>query len=99
VRALAQAVESSRTALEATQAGFEVGTRTIVDVLISQRQLYTAITNYYQSRYTYIGNVLRLKLAAGTLQIQDLEEIDRHLVERRPPEEVIAELEAAENAQ
>jgi outer membrane protein len=95
VRALGQAVESSRTALEATQAGFEVGTRTIVDVLNSQRSLYIAITNYYQSRYTYIGNVLRLKLAAGNLRIQDLEEIDRHLVERRPPEEVIAEEEAA----
>ena len=64
VNALAQAVKSSRTALEATQAGFDVGTRTIVDVLNSQRALYTAITNYYQSRYTYIGNVLRLKLAA-----------------------------------
>ena len=94
VNALAQAVASSRTALEATQAGFEVGTRTIVDVLNSQRSLYVAITNYYQSRYTYIGNVLRLKLAAGNLQIQDLEEIDRNLVERRPPEEVIAEEEA-----
>ncbi len=95
VNALAQAVESSRTALEATQAGFEVGTRTIVDVLNSQRSLYIAITNHYQSRYTYIGNVLRLKLAAGNLQIQDLEEIDRHLIDRRPPEEVIAEEEAA----
>lgn len=94
VKALAQAVASSRTALEATQAGFEVGTRTIVDVLNSQRSLYVAITNYYDSRYTYIGNVLRLKLAAGNLRIQDLEEIDRHLVERRPPEEVIAEEEA-----
>ena len=95
VNALGQAVESSRTALEATQAGFEVGTRTIVDVLNSQRSLYIAITNYYQSRYTYIGNVLRLKLAAGSLRIQDLEEIDRHLIARRPPEEVIAEDEAA----
>ena len=97
VNALAQAVESSQTALEATQAGFDVGTRTIVDVLNSQRALYTAITNYYQSRYTYIGNVLRLKLAAGTLQVQDLEQIDRFLEERRPPEEVIADEEASEN--
>jgi len=91
VNALAQAVQSSRTALEATQAGFEVGTRTIVDVLNSQRSLYVAITNYYQSRYTYIGNVLALKLAAGTLQVQDLEQIDKFLIERRPPEDVIAE--------
>jgi len=91
VNALEQAVKSSRTALEATQAGFEVGTRTIVDVLNSQRSLYIAITNFYQSRYTYIGNVLRLKLAAGTLEVQDLEQIDRFLSDRRPPEEVIAE--------
>lgn len=97
VKALAQAVESSRTALQATEAGFEVGTRTIVDVLNSQRALYTAITNYEQSRYTYIGNVLRLKLAIGDLQIQDLEEIDRYLVERAPPEEIFAEEE--ENAE
>lgn len=91
VNALAQAVASSRTALEATQAGFEVGTRTIVDVLNSQRSLYIAVTNYYESRYTYISNLLALKLAAGTLQVQDLEQIDRFLSERRPPEEVIAE--------
>lgn len=91
VNALNQAVESSQTALEATQAGFEVGTRTIVDVLNSQFALYLAITNYYQSRYNYILNVLRLKQAAGTLQIQDLEDIDRHLSERKTPEQAIAE--------
>ena len=94
VNALKQAVQSSQTALEATQAGFEVGTRTIVDVLNSQRDLYTAITNYYSSRYAYIGNVLLLKQAAGMLRVQDLEEIDRWLEDRRPPEEVIAEDEA-----
>lgn len=95
VNALEQAVASSRTALEATQAGFDVGTRTIVDVLESQRALYLAITNYYRSRYDYIANVLRLKLAAGTLKVQDLEQIDRWLKERQPPEEAIAEDEAA----
>jgi outer membrane protein len=91
VKALEQAVASSRTALEATQAGFDVGTRTIVDVLNSQRALYVAITNYYESRYVYIGNVLLLKQAAGTLQIQDLEEIDRWLKARVPPEQTIAD--------
>jgi len=94
VQALKQAVASSQTALEATQAGFEVGTRTIVDVLNSQFRLYVAITNYYGSRYEYILNVLRLKQAAGTLQVQDLELIDQHLTDRKPPEEVIAEEEA-----
>lgn len=94
VKALKQAVASSRTALEATQAGFDVGTRTIVDVLDSQRALYTAITNYYRSRYAYIGNVLLLKQAGGTLQVQDLEEIDRWLIDRRRPEDIIADEEA-----
>ena len=91
VQALKQAVASSRTALEATQAGFDVGTRTIVDVLNSQFALYAAITNYEQSRYNYILNVLRLKQAAGTLQIQDLEDIDQWLVDRKTPEEIFAE--------
>ena len=97
VKALKQAVASSRTALEATQAGFDVGTRTIVDVLNSQFALYAAITNYERSRYDYILNVLRLKQAAGTLQIQDLEEIDQWLVERQTPEEAFAEEEAAQS--
>ena len=72
VEALDQAVKSSTTALEATQAGFEVGTRTIVDVLDSQFALYSAITQFYQARYDYLMNYLRLKQAAGNLQIQDL---------------------------
>lgn len=91
VQALAQAVKSSETALEATEAGFEVGTRTIVDVLNSQTALYTATTNYYQARYDYLMNVLRLKEAAGSLQIQDLEEIDQWLEVRKTPEEAFAE--------
>jgi outer membrane protein len=80
VQALKQAVASSQTALEATQAGFDVGTRTIVDVLNSQFALYAAKTNYQRSRYDYLLNALRLKQAAGTLQVQDLEQIDQWLV-------------------
>ena len=98
VKALQQAVASSRTALEATEAGFEVGTRTIVDVLNSQFSLYLAITNYYQSRYDYVLNALRLKQAAGTLEVQDLERIDRWLRERKTPEQAFAEEEAADTS-
>ena len=99
MKALEQAVASSRTALEATEAGFEVGTRTIVDVLDSQFSLYLAITNYYQSRYDYVLNALRLKQAAGTLEVQDLERIDQWLTERKPPEQAIAEEEATETGE
>ncbi|HSG63750.1 MAG TPA: TolC family outer membrane protein [Gammaproteobacteria bacterium] len=81
VRALAQAVESSRTALRATEAGFEVGTRTTVDVLVSQNNLRRAETTYARSRYDYILNVLRLKLAAGTLSADDLEQVNGWLQE------------------
>jgi len=95
VEALEQAVKSSRTALEATQAGFDVGTRTIVDVLDSQFALFRAVTLFYQARYDYLMNVLRLKQAAGSLQIQDLEKIDQWLKERKTPEEVFAEEAAA----
>jgi outer membrane protein len=80
VKALRQALTSATTALQATEAGFEVGTRTTVDVLESRRQLYLAQTNYARSRYDYIVNVLRLKEAAGTLDEEDVREIDAWLV-------------------
>ncbi len=98
VEALDQAVESARTALEATQAGFDVGTRTIVDVLDAQFNLYRAQTLFFQSRYDYLINVLLLKQAAGSLQIEDLENIDRWLIERKTPEEVFAEEAAASSS-
>ena len=82
VRALRQALESVRTALQATEAGFEVGTRTTVDVLLSRRQLFEAQTNYSRSRYDYILNVLQLQLATGTLGKEDLDEINAFLRER-----------------
>ena len=79
VQALRQAVESSRTALRATEAGFEVGTRTTVDVLQSQNTLRQNETTYARSRYDYILNVLRLKQAAGSLSAADIDEVDSWL--------------------
>ena len=80
VNALKQALESSNVALEATQAGFEVGTRTSVDVLISLRETYRAQRDYASSRYDYLLNKLRLKQAAGTLMEDDLRDINRLLI-------------------
>jgi outer membrane protein len=82
VKATKQALESSRTALQATEAGFEVGTRTTVDVLDARRRLFEAQTNYSRSRYDYIINALQLQLATGTLDQRDLEEINAFLKER-----------------
>lgn len=82
VKALKQALESSKTALQATEAGFEVGTRTTVDVLDARRRLFEAQTNYSRSRYDYILNVLNLQFATGTLKAADLDEINSYLKER-----------------
>jgi outer membrane protein len=82
VKALKQALKSAQTALQATEAGFEVGTRTTVDVLDARRRLYEAETNYARSRYDYIVNVLRLKEAAGTLAEPDVQEINGWLEEQ-----------------
>lgn len=76
VKALKQALASSSIALEATQAGFEVGTRTAVDVLNSQRELYRASRDYAQARYNYVLETLTLKFSAGTLSVVDLEQLN-----------------------
>ncbi len=76
VKALRQAVVSSETALKATEAGFEVGTRTAVDVVASQRATFEARRNYSQAKYDYILNSLKLKQAAGTLSPEDLQQIN-----------------------
>jgi len=79
VKALKQAKASAQTALEASEAGFDVGTRTTVDVLNARRQLFVADVNYARSRYDYILNVLLLKQAAGTLGVNDVAEVSRWL--------------------
>jgi outer membrane protein len=79
VRALDQAVTSGRSSLEATEAGFEVGTRTIVDVLDAQRDLLLAQRDYSQSRYRYVLNLLSLEQAAGDLEETDLDRIQAQL--------------------
>jgi len=80
VNALKQAVISNESALKATEAGFEVGTRTIVDVLNVQSELYRAKQEHANSRYTYILNTLRLKQASGELARADLETVNGWLM-------------------
>ncbi len=79
VRALARSVESNQTALEATEAGYDVGTRTTVDVLNARESLFKAETQYARSKYDYLVNVLKLKQAAGTLNAADVADINNWL--------------------
>jgi outer membrane protein len=79
VQARKQSIISNQSALEATEIGYQVGTRNIVDVLNAQRQLYSAVRNYNNARYDYILNNLRLKQAAGTLNPDDLKALEQYL--------------------
>ncbi len=79
VKALGQAVVSAQSALDATEAGLEVGTRTTVDVLDARRDLYRAQRDHARSRYDYILHTLRLKQAAGILSSEDLKQVNSWL--------------------
>lgn len=79
VKALRQAVTSSESALKATQAGYEVGTRTTVDVLDARRELFRTQRDYARARYDYILASLRLKQAAGMLGAEDVQQVNTWL--------------------
>ena len=79
VAALKQALVSSETALKATETGFEVGTRTAVDVVASERTTLNAKRQYARAKYDYLLDSLRLKQAAGTLSPNDLKQISTWL--------------------
>lgn len=81
VEARRLAVVSAKAAYEAGEAGLEVGTRTIVDVLTAQQQLFQAERDYARARHNFLVNQLRLKQAAGTLEAADLEAVNRVLTE------------------
>jgi outer membrane protein len=79
VKARKQAITSAESALKATQAGYDVGTRNIVDVLVAQRTLFQAKRNYSNARYDYILSIMRLKQVAGQLSPEDVFEINSWL--------------------
>ena len=79
LRAYQQSVVSAKSALEATEAGFDVGTRTIVDVLDSTRRLYDANRQLANARYDYIISQLQLKQAVGSLNEQDILDVNAGL--------------------
>ncbi len=87
VKARKQAIKSAQSALDATVAGYEVGTRNIVDVLNAQNAVFSAQRDYANSRYDYVLNSMRLKENAGTLSPEDIAALEAFLVE---PEAVSA---------
>lgn len=81
VEARSLAVVSAKAALEAGEAGLEVGTRTIVDVLLAQQTLFAAQTQFASARHNFLVNELSLKQAAGTLEPKDIDAVNRLLVQ------------------
>ncbi|MWJ27057.1 TolC family outer membrane protein [Halomonas sp. ZH2S] len=76
VEARQQAIVSNRSALDATRAGYEVGTRNIVDVLNAEQNLYNAFSDYAQARYDYVINLLALHQQAGILDVEVINELN-----------------------
>ena len=79
VEARRLALVSAQSAYEASQVGLEVGTRTVLDVLINQRTLFSAQQAYAQSKYNFLQSRLLLEQAAGTLEVSDVEDVNRLL--------------------
>jgi outer membrane protein len=79
VEARRLAVVSAQSAYDASQVGLEVGTRTVLDVLQNQRTLFAAQVEYASAKYNYLQNRLLLEQAAGSLDINDVQDINRLL--------------------
>lgn len=72
LEALERSLESSRASLEATEKGYEVGTRNIIEVLNAQNSLFSTELNYQNTIHRYITSMLRLKETVGLLKPDDL---------------------------
>ncbi len=80
--ALQQALSSTEVAREATQAGFDAGTRTAVEVLVSLRDTFNAYADYAAARHQFVVRSLQLRLAAGILAEKHIEAVNRSLTTR-----------------
>ena len=79
IKARKRATVSSQSALEATNTGYKVGTRNIIEVLNAQRNLYSAQRDYANARYDYILNLFNLKFYAGALSSDDVSALNAWL--------------------
>jgi len=85
VKARKQALISAQSALDATQAGYEVGTRNVVDVLTAQRVMFQAQRDYANTRYDYVIQLLALRRQAGMLNPEDIAVLNKWLIEPPTP--------------
>ena len=90
VQARIKSIKSIESALEATQTGYEVGTRNIVDVLTAQQRLYASQFDYADSRYNYVRDLMLLKQSAGTLSGEDITKLNAYADANQPVRRISA---------
>ena len=88
VKADRQTVHSQKNSLESVQAQYQVGTRTMTDVVTAQQRLFQAQEQLAGDQYNLINALLNLKYLAGTLNVNDLEEVNSWLTTARINEAV-----------
>ncbi|EXJ10224.1 TolC family protein [Nitrincola nitratireducens] len=82
VKAREQSILSRETALRATEEGFNVGTRNVVDVLQAEQALFEARLAYSNARIDHVNTLFRFKQTLGTLSPEDVTALDNWLLER-----------------
>ncbi|MEJ2669118.1 MAG: TolC family outer membrane protein [Gammaproteobacteria bacterium] len=97
VKAQNKSVQSNTSALEATEAGYDAGTRSIVYVLLDQQNVFAAERDYAQFRYDYIKRFLRIKQTIGDLHSGTLTEINKWFTDSSPLEHDASDHEDASN--
>lgn len=80
VKAYKNSVASAKSALDATMAGYDVGTRTMTDVLDATQNLYNAMQQSAQARYDYILSRLNLLYTQGDLKVEHINQINNSLI-------------------
>lgn len=83
VEAQQQLIRSRTSALEATKAGYDVGTRNLVELLDAQSNLYNAQNTYEQYRYNFVLQKLSLLEVTGDLTEDKIKELDKWLVAKK----------------
>ena len=79
VDAARTSVEAGRKSLASMRAGYEIGTQNLTNVVFAIEQLANVQTEYIVVRHQFILNKLLLKQVAGTVDMHDLEDINRLL--------------------
>ena len=83
IKADRQTLHSQQSSLDSVFEQYKVGTRTMTDVVLAQRNLFEAQKQLATDQYDLMNNILNLKYLAGTLSVDDLAQINSWLVTKR----------------